>query len=126
MIVAIDVGLRRIGVAFGYDNSIAIPADPIIRDNRKNAAMKLSKLLKENGATKLIVGIPKGGSSEDEMKRRIEHFVSLIEFDGDIVYVDESFSTFEAQNLATFSSKKKDGKRDSLAAMIILQRYFAL
>jgi putative Holliday junction resolvase len=68
--------------------------------------------------------VPKSGKSSEEMKRRIEHFVSLIDFDKEIVFVDEDFSSFEAANITKGVFKhKKDGKIDSVAAKIILERY---
>ena len=126
MIVAIDVGLKRIGVAISPDSKIALPSSPILRKNRNQAATQVSEFLKTQNAKTLVVGIPKGGSSEEEMSRRIRHFVSLIEFKGEIKFVDESFSSLEADELREFSSRKKDGKLDSLSAMIILQRYLNL
>ena len=123
MIVAIDVGLKRIGVAISPDSKTALPSSPILRKNRNQAATQVSEFLKTQNAKTLVVGIPKGGSSEEEMSLRIRHFVSLIEFKGEIKFVDESFSSLEADELREFSSRKKDGKLDSLSAMIILQRY---
>ena len=122
-IVAIDVGLKRIGIAISPDSKIALPSTPVLRKNRNQAANEISQILKTKNAKTLVVGIPKGGSSEEEMSRRIRHFVSLLEFDGEICYIDESFSSFEADELREFSTRKKDGKLDSLSAMIILQRY---
>ena len=123
IIVAIDVGLKRIGVAISPDSKIALPSTPVLRKNRNQAAAQVSEFLKIQNAKTLVVGIPKGGSSEEEMSRRIRHFVSLLEFDGEIKFIDESFSSFEADELREFSSRKKDGKLDSLSAMIILERY---
>ncbi|MEE3743781.1 Holliday junction resolvase RuvX [Campylobacter porcelli] len=120
MIVAIDVGLRRIGVAISLEGKIAIPSTPILRKNRNQAARDVSDMLKEKGAKNLVVGLPKGGSSEAEMERRIKHFISLLEFDGEICYQDESYSSVEASELV---SNKRDGKFDSIAAMIILERF---
>ena len=120
MIVAIDVGLRRIGVAISLEGKIAIPSTPILRKNRNQAARDVSDMLKEKGAKILVVGLPKGGSSEAEMERRIKHFISLLEFDGEIYYQDESYSSVEASELV---SNKRDGKFDSIAAMIILERF---
>lgn len=120
MIVAIDVGLKRIGVAISLDGKIAIPSTPILRKNRNQAARDVSDMLKEKGAKILVVGLPKGGSSEAEMERRIKHFISLLEFDGEIYYQDESYSSVEASELV---SDKRDGKFDSIAAMIILERF---
>ena len=122
-IIAIDVGLKRIGVAISPDSKIALPSTPVLRKNRNQAANEISQILKTKNAKTLVVGIPKGGSSEEEMSRRIRHFVSLLEFDGEIKFIDESFSSFEADELREFSTRKKDGKLDSLAAMVILKRY---
>ncbi len=126
MVVAIDVGLKRIGVAFGYENGVIIPQNAILRRNRNQAAHQIAQILEQNRAQKLIVGVPLGGSSEDEMRRRIAHFVGLIGFDGEIIYIDESFSSFEAMSLGVADLKKKDGKLDSLAAMKILERFFEI
>ena len=125
-IVAIDVGLKRIGIAISPDSKIALPSTPVLRKNRNQAAREVSQFLQTQNAKTLVVGLPKGGSSEEEMSRRIRHFVSLLEFDGEICYIDESFSSFEADELREFSSRKKDGKLDSLSAMIILQRYLEI
>lgn len=123
MIVAVDVGLKRIGVAFGINN-IAIPQMPILRKNRNQASKDLEKILHSVNAKILVVGLPKGFSSEDEMCKRIKHFISLLKFNGEIEYIDESFSSVEASNFYDFNFKNKDGKLDSIAAMVILQRYF--
>lgn len=123
MIAAIDVGLKRIGVALGYDNGVTVPLDAVLRKNRNQAANDVSKILKQWNIDKLIVGIPIGSSSEDEMRRRIAHFVSLLDFTGKIEYIDESFSSVEASEFGVVNHKKKDGKLDSLSALIILQRY---
>lgn len=126
MVVAIDIGFKRIGVAFGYENGVIIPQNAILRRNRNQAAHQIAQILEQNRAQKLIVGVPLGGSSEDEMRRRIAHFVGLIGFDGEIIYIDESFSSFEAMSLGVADLKKKDGKLDSLAAMKILERFFEI
>ena len=123
MIVALDIGLKRIGVAISPDNKTALPSTPIMRKNRNQAAREVSEFLKTQNAKILVVGIPKGGTSEEEMTRRIKHFTNLLEFSGEIKFINESFSSYEANDLREFSSRKKDGKLDSLAAMVILQRY---
>ncbi len=75
MIVAIDVGLRRIGVAISPDGNCSIPQNPIIRKGRKQASKDVTNLLKNLNTKILIVGIPRGSNSEEEMERRIKHFV---------------------------------------------------
>lgn len=124
--LALDVGLKRIGVALCVDEKIAIPLDGILRKNRNQAANEVKKIFLIYNVSLLIVGIPKGGKSEEEMTKRIKHFVSLLEFDKKIVFVDESFSSKEALNLGVTNSRKKDAKLDSLAALIMIKDYFAL
>lgn len=120
MIVAIDIGLKRIGVAISPDGKIALPVNPILRKNRNQAARDISLALKQRDAKTLVVGVPKGGSSEDEMARRIAHFVSLLDFSGEIYYQDEALSSLEAGEIV---SDRRDGRFDSVAAMIILERF---
>jgi putative Holliday junction resolvase len=84
----------------------------------------VKKALKEWEIQAIVVGIPLGGSSEDEMRRRIEHFMNLVDFSGDVLFQDEAGSSLEAEALMRGEMKQiRDGRVDSLAAMIILQRY---
>ncbi len=126
-IVAIDVGLKRIGVAVSYDKKVVMPQKAILRKNRNQAANEVSTLLKEKDAKILIVGLPKGGKSEEEMQRRIEHFVNLLDFEREVHYQDEYGSSSEAKELMKGNIKiKRDGKVDSLSAVIILKRWLKL
>ncbi len=123
-LASIDVGLKRIGMAICLDGSIVLPQDAILRKNRNQAARDINIFLNEWEIEQLIVGLPKGGSSEEEMERRIKHFVSLLELQIPVVYQDEQGSSFEAKELTMGDFKhKKDGRVDSVAAKIILERY---
>ena len=126
-LASIDVGLKRIGVAICLDGIIVLPQNAILRKNRNQAARDINHFLSEWEIGKLIVGLPKGGSSQDEMERRIKHFVSLLKLEIPVVYVDEQGSSIEAKELTMGNFKhKKDGRVDSIAAKIILERYFKL
>jgi putative Holliday junction resolvase len=59
------------------------------------------------------------------MQRRIEHFVSLLELENIRVhYQDEQGSSMEAKELTQGVFRhKRDGKIDSIAAKIILERW---
>lgn len=124
--LALDVGLKRIGVALSLDGKIALPLSPILRKNRHQAAYEVKALIESHKIELLIVGLPKGGSSEEEMSRRIRHFVNLLDFEGRLEFVDESFTSKEAQAMAVINLRKKDGKLDSLAAFLMLRDYYAL
>ena len=120
-LASIDIGLKRIGCAISVGLDIVTPQDAILRKNRNQASKDTDKFLKQWSITTLVVGSP---ASNQEMQRRIKHFVSLLEFDGKIVFVNEDMSSIEAKNSMKGVIKyKRDGRIDSLAAKIILERY---
>ena len=123
-IASIDVGLKRIGVAICLNGDIVIPQNAILRKNRNQAARDINIFLKEWEIEKLVVGLPLDANSSEEMERRIKHFVSLLELSIPVIYQDEQSSSIEAKELTQGIFKhKKDGKIDSIAAKIILERY---
>ena len=123
-LASIDVGLKRIGVAICLDGNIVIPQNAILRKNRNQAARDVKTFLEEWEIEKLIVGLPKDAESSEEMERRIKHFVSLLDLQIEVAYQDEQSSSIEAKELTMGLFKhKKDGKLDSVAAKIILERW---
>ena len=122
--IAIDLGLKRIGLAYSAHKDLVTPLPAVIRKNRNQASSEVKETIKEWEADVVVVGIPLGGSSEDEMRRRITHFMNLVDFDGEVFYQDESGSSLEAESLMKGEIKYiRDGRVDSISAMIILQRY---
>ncbi len=127
IIIAIDLGLKRIGLALSSGIGIVTPLVAVERKNRNQAANEVKKVLDEYQPNKVVVGIPMGSATEDEMRRRVAHFMNLVEFTGEIVYQDESYSSQEAEALMKGEIRyKRDGRIDSLSAMIILERYLKL
>jgi putative Holliday junction resolvase len=125
-IASIDVGLKRIGVAICLDEKIVFPQNAILRKNRNQASQDVKNFLDEWEIDTLVVGLPKGGSTEAEMERRIKHFVGLLNLESDITvaYQDEAFSSIEAKELTQGVFKhRRDGKIDSISAKIILERW---
>ncbi len=124
--IAIDLGLKRIGLAYSAHKDIVTPLPAVIRKNRNQASTDVKKVLDEWEVDRVIVGIPLGGSSEEEMKRRIAHFMNLVDFKGEVFYQDEAGSSLEAENMMKGEIKYiRDGRIDSISAMIILQRFLA-
>ena len=125
-LASIDVGLKRIGVAVCLDGSVVIPQNAILRKNRNQAAKDVKAFLDEWEIEKLIVGLPKDAENSEEMERRIKHFVTLLDLQIEVDYQDEQSSSVEAQELTMGLFKhKKDGRLDSVAAKIILERWLA-
>jgi len=118
---SIDVGLKRIGCAVSFMSGIVNPKEPILRKNRNQASADVDKFLLEWEIDTLVIGYPK--SSEDMMKR-VDHFSKLLKFEGEIVFQNENLSSQEAKDMTKGEIKhKRDGRLDSIAAQIILQRY---
>jgi putative Holliday junction resolvase len=125
-IVAIDLGLKRIGLAYSAHKTIVTPLQAVVRKNRNQASTDVKKVLEEFEAEAVVVGIPMGGSSEEEMRRRVEHFMKLVDFQGEVFFQDEAFSSLEAESLMQGEIKyQRDGRVDSLSAKIILERFLA-
>jgi len=122
--MAIDLGLKRIGIAYAAHKDIVTPLNAILRKNRDQAAQEVHKLIREWEIDRLVIGIPLGGSSEEEMRRRITHFMGLVAFEGEMFFQDEAGSSKEAESRMKGEMKQiRDGRVDSLAAMIILERF---
>jgi putative Holliday junction resolvase len=120
-LACIDVGLKRIGLAICLASNIVTPQSAILRKNRDQAARDVNIFLKEWEIEKLIVGFP---SASEEMQRRIKHFVSLLELTIPYEFCEENMSSIEAEDMMKGDIKyKRDGRVDSLAAKIILERF---
>ena len=120
-LASIDVGLKRIGIAICLTSDIVTPQTAILRKNRNQAARDVNICLKEWEIEKLIVGFP---SASIDMQNRINHFVSLLELKIPYEFCEENMSSIEAEDLIKGEIKyKRDGRIDSLAAKIILERY---
>jgi putative Holliday junction resolvase len=120
-IAAIDIGLKRIGCALCLHENIVSPQSAILRKNRNQAANDVDQFLDDWGIDILVVGYPQ--SSED-MKPRVEHFVKLLKFQGEVIFQNENLSSHEAKELTKGEIKhKRAGRLDSIAAKIILERY---
>lgn len=118
---SIDIGLKRIGCAICLASNIVNPKEAILRKNRNQAAKDVDAFLKEWQIDILVVGYP---YSSEDMRPRVEHFVKLLEFKGQIVFQNENLSSQEAKEQMKGQIKqKRDGRVDSIAAKIILQRY---
>lgn len=122
-LASIDIGLKRIGLAICLQSNIVSPITAILRKNRNQAAKDVNLFLDEWEIDKLIVGYP---SASEDMQKRIQHFVALLDLKIPYELQEENMSSIEAKDLIKGQMKqKRDGRIDSLAAKIILERYLA-
>lgn len=108
-------------------NGVILPLEAILRQNRNQASRDLSDLLREKNIQVLVVGKPHESYTDTNVC--IEHFIKLVDFKGEIVFINEDRSSIEAyENLEHLGKKNKrlaikDGRLDSLSACRILERY---
>ncbi len=108
-------------------NGVILPLEAILRHNKNQASRDLSDLLRKKNIQVLVVGKPHESYADTNV--RIEHFIKLVDFKGEIVFINEDNSSVEAyENLEHLGKKNKrlaikDGRLDSLSACRILERY---
>lgn len=126
VLLALDVGERRIGVARADSiGRIATPLTTLDVDGTEVVA--LQRLLLENEATGLVVGLPRNMSGESTKQTAlVQQFVQnrLRAFELPIAYQDESLTSVAAeQELQKRKKPYQKGDVDALAATYILQDY---
>lgn len=113
-ILALDIGKKRVGVAISH----GIVAEPIKVLDYKNYFSSLEKLIKEQSVDLVVIGLPfsaSGGETNQSFFNRSEGEKIAKEFDVNVEYVDESYSS-----VAVDTGKKII---DDEAAKIILEQY---
>lgn len=130
VVIGLDVGEKRIGVAIGdTDTKIARPSNPIRND--ETIVPNIEKLISECETTTIIVGLPRNmDGSETDQSKYIRKFADYLseKINVQIIFQDESLTSVIAeQNLRMrkdFSELMlRDGTLDSAAAALILSDY---
>ncbi|TEU04859.1 MAG: Holliday junction resolvase RuvX [Dehalococcoidia bacterium] len=127
-ILGLDVGDKRIGVAFA-DGLLAIPLTVVDRAGEEADMEKLLALAREHGAERIVVGLPLSmNGSIGRQAEKVLAFSGALARHVDIPVDtwDERLSTVAAERLLLDTGMKREkrkGKRDAMAAAIILQAY---
>ncbi len=125
-ILALDIGEKRVGVAIASQK--ARIASPLITlSNDLNLFSSLNEIMKSNGVTKIIVGLPRtleGNDTAQTLKTRdfVDRLSSAIK--QEIITQDEALSSIRAEEILKTRGKifaKAD--IDKLAACLILEDY---
>lgn len=126
--VGLDVGEKRIGVAWGdSDVKIAVPYCVIGMDDE--TIIEIEKAVDKLGATILVVGLPRNSEGlETRQSQYVRDFVEkLIPLNIPIVLQDESLTSVKAEELLKPQHSKNHnidkGEIDAMAASLILQDY---
>jgi len=124
-ILALDVGERRIGVAWA-DGGLRIPFPLVTLPADKAPLIKIKELYDDQRAGLIVVGLPRNQKGEETAQSKYARdFAAQLEAEGlPVTFQDESLTSVLAEE-----ELKKRGKPyqkediDSLAATLILQDY---
>ena len=126
-LMALDVGEKRVGIAISQSGILATPHSVLRRKSKKEDFARLRRLMVELKVERVIVGMPYSLSGRQEMgpqARRVKRYADALAQTTPVPfeYVDESYSTVDAEAyLATTGQKKVP--LDAAAAAVILQNY---
>lgn len=127
-ILAIDFGHKRVGLALSdLGHSLATPLKVLQRDQRFHE--QLREICQENEIERLVVGLPlslDGKERNPAVNARAfgEKIAGLLSLP--VVFHDERFTTFEAQETMKSLGAKQKKRRDwvdAIAAAVFLQAY---
>ncbi len=132
--LALDFGLRRIGVATATPlTGTAAPLTTISAQDGEPDWAQLDKLLREWQPEVLILGLPFNSDlTESPMTQRVRDFAALLEqrYELRVKFMDERYTSAEAE--ARLKQQRQSGMRnkrikkadvDSLAAAIIAESW---
>ena len=119
LMLGIDYGLKRIGLAIG-DTELKIIKPLRIISNDKNTIDTLKEIIHSYNVRLIVLGYPLTLSGrEGQRARKVKNFYELLkkEIPIDITLFDERYSTMEAKELS------KEKHIDHISAYIILRDY---
>jgi len=129
-LLGLDFGTKRVGVSVSdFEQRYAAPLAMIPRSSAKGDAVTLLRLVEENMAVGLVVGLPVHMSGDEGTKaKQAREFGTWAGRTTalPVAYWDERHSSTIAEGRllgAGLSEKKRKAKLDSLAAQIMLQSY---
>jgi putative pre-16S rRNA nuclease len=100
-ILGLDLGERRIGVAVADENGIAMPLTTVRRAATTDAdATAIARLLAEQGATELVVGLPLEAAGQEGAQARITRdWVAAVQplLSAQVRYRDERLTSHMAE-----------------------------
>jgi putative Holliday junction resolvase len=127
-ILAIDYGLKRIGLAV-CDPSQTICSPLSVLDGTKDIISKLTRIITEENIGAVVIGLPLNmDDTEGPQAELVRKFADKLKaaIDVPIHFQDERLSSFGADeklDMASFSPAEKKQRRDAVAAAEILQNF---
>ncbi|MDR2772620.1 MAG: Holliday junction resolvase RuvX [Elusimicrobiota bacterium] len=130
-IMAVDYGLRRIGIAMSDPLQItSSPFDTLTSLSPKQNVEKITEMAVKNNVVAIVIGLPIDSTgTEGAMAKTIRGFADKLKICTTlpVMFIDEAFSSMEATEILSSKGIKFDhkdkGLKDRVSAALILQRY---
>ncbi len=128
VLLGIDYGEAKIGVAFGRDNN-AMPIDIIKTKDAQTAIKQIADIAIKNRVNKIIVGLPLSeDSKETQQSHKVRAFVKLLKLyiKIPVEFVNEFGTSSDANGylLSAGVPRNKSTINDDIAAALILKEYY--
>jgi putative Holliday junction resolvase len=132
VVIGLDHGSRRIGVAVGNEETGQAFARPALL--RRKVAVDLEQiaaLARAEGASRIVLGLPRNmDGSEGAQAAAARAFGAQLTAIGlEVVFVDERLTSWQAGEQLAASGRRPErgsGEKDSAAARLILQEWLDL
>lgn len=128
-VLAIDFGLKRIGVAGSDDLGIAShPIKLVFNDSKEEYFKEIVSIINERTPELVLVGLPIKDDGRLKIQTDIENFTKKLKnlINIEVKYWNENFTSKEADEILikmNVSRKKRKSFQDMLAACLIIDSY---
>ncbi|MDG2006485.1 MAG: Holliday junction resolvase RuvX [Thermodesulfobacteriota bacteirum] len=128
-VLAIDFGLKRIGVAGSDDLGIAShPIKLVFNDSKEEYLKEIVSIINERTPELVLVGLPIKDDGRLKIQTDIENFTKKLKnlINIEVKYWNENFTSKEADEILikmNVSRKKRKSFQDMLAACLIIDNY---
>lgn len=131
VLLALDVGEARIGVARGEsDSPLVFGRGAISRRRQAETVADVRELAREEGASMIVVGLPRRTDGTDSKQtQRVRAFARALEVSGlRVEFEDERFTSRIARQQITAAvpsrgKRREKGRVDEASAILILESY---
>lgn len=128
VLLALDVGDARIGVAISRSGMIAQPLLTIERVSRRRTLDAIEQIVRAHGVTEIVVGLPvREDGAEGIQAEKTRAFARSLKrrLPGPrLHFLDERYSSVEAGEISPRGHLER-GRIDKLAAAVILRDFLA-
>ena len=132
-ILALDMGKKKIGIAISDPSHKIVTPFEVLKKN-KYYLKELLLIINDFNVGGILIGLPKTDNDKNKMCQmvrdlgvNIDKFLSENNFDLPIFFWDESYTSFEAEDITKdfFKNSKEQNRHiDKFAAKLILDDFF--